>query len=59
MNLLYEMVYRKKQEQYKLDGDLQAFNSFIAKAHDFQYAIAAKKSSEKEYNEWLNEQLRS
>lgn len=59
MNLLYEMVYRKKQEQYKLDGDLQAFNSFISKAHDFQFEIAAKKSSEKEYREWLNEQLRS
>lgn len=59
MNLLYEMVYHKKQEQYKLDGDLQAFNSFISKAHDFQFAIAAKKSSEKEYNEWLNEQLQS
>ena len=43
MNLLYEMVYRKKQEQYKLDGDLQAFNSFISKAHDFHFAIAAKK----------------
>ena len=59
MNLLYEMVYRKKQEQYKLDGDLQAFNSFIATAHDFQFAVAAKKSSEKEYTKWLNEQLHS
>ena len=59
MSLLYEMVYRKKQEQYKQDGDLQAFNSFIAKAHDFQYDIAAKKRSEKEYTEWLNQQLQS
>ena len=57
MNLLYEQVYRKKQEQYKLDGDLLAFNSFIDKAHDFQIAVAAKKRSEKEYAEWLNEQL--
>lgn len=58
MNLLYEEVYRKKQEQYKRDGDLQAFNSFIAKAHDYQFAIAAKKPCEREYTEWLTEQGR-
>ena len=57
MNLLYEKVYRMKQEQYKLDGDLQSLNSFITKAHDFQFAIVTKKSSECEYAEWLNKQL--
>lgn len=57
MSLLYEEVYRKKQEQYKLDGDLLAFNSFIDKAHDFQIAVAAKTRSENEYAEWLQEQL--
>lgn len=59
MNLLYEEVYRMKQEQYKLDGDLQALNSFITKAHDFQFAVATKKSSEREYARWLQEQLAS
>ena len=59
MNLLYEQVYRKKQEQYKLDGDLPAFNSFIDKAHSFQYAVATKESPESEYVQWLQEQLRS
>lgn len=60
MNLLYEEVYRKKQEQYKLDGDLQAFNRFISKAQDFQLAVAAKAAgSENEYASWLNEQLLS
>lgn len=56
MTLLYEEIYRSKQEQYKLDGDLQAFNSFIAKAHDFQFAVATKKITETEYTEWLNSQ---
>lgn len=56
MTLLYEEIYRQKQEQYKLDGDLHAFNSFIAKAHDFQFAIITKKASENEYAEWLNSQ---
>lgn len=60
MNLLYEEVYRKKQEQYKLDGDLQAFNRFISKAQDFQLAVAAKAAgSENEYTSWLSEQLSS
>ena len=60
MNLLYEEVYRKKQEQYKLDGDLQAFNGFISKAQDFQLAVAAKAAgSETEYTSWLSEQLSS
>lgn len=60
MNLLYEEVYRKKQEQYKLDGDLQAFNRFISKAQDFQLAVAVKTAgSENEYASWLNEQLSS
>ena len=60
MNLLYEDVYRKKQEQYKLDGDLQAFNGFISKAQDFQLAVAAKAAgSETEYTSWLSEQLLS
>ncbi len=60
MNLLYEEVYRKKQEQYKLDGDLQAFNGFITKAQDFQLAVAAKAAgSENEYTSWLSEQLLS
>ena len=57
MNLLYEEVYRKKQEQYKLDGDLLAFNSFIDKAHSFQYAVATKERPESEYVQWLEEQL--
>ena len=60
MNLLYEEVYRKKQEQYKLDGDLQAFNGFISKAQDFQLAVAAKAAgSETEYTSGLCEQLSS
>lgn len=59
MVLLYEEIYRQKQEQYKLDGDLQAFNSFIAKAHDFQYGVMTKKISENEYAEWLNSQKAS
>ncbi len=59
MALLYEEIYRSKQEQYKLDGDLQAFNSFIAKAHDFQFAVATKKISEAEYTEWLDAQRKS
>ncbi|MCM1329426.1 MAG: hypothetical protein NC253_08305 [Ruminococcus sp.] len=60
MNLLYEEVYRKKQEQYKLDGDLISFNSFISKAQDFQLAVAAKAAgAEPEYACWLNEQLTS
>ena len=57
MNLLYEEVYRKKQEQYKLDGDLPAFNSFIDEAHKFQYAVATKERPESEYAQWLQEQL--
>ncbi len=57
MNLLYEEVYRKKQEQYKLDGDIHTFNSFIDKAHDFQFAVAKKERSESEYAEWLRKQL--
>lgn len=58
MYLLYEEAYRKKQEQYKLDGDLQSFNRFIAKAQDFQLAVAAKTAgSEGEYTRWLREQL--
>lgn len=57
MNLLYEEVYRKKQEQYKLDGDLKAFNSFIDEAHSFQFAVATKKRPESEYTEWLKCQL--
>lgn len=57
MNLLYEEVYRKKQEQYRQDGDLQAFNTFITKAHEFQFNVAVKKSPECEYCKWLNEQL--
>ena len=57
MNLLYEQVYRKKQEQYKLDGDLPAFNSFIDKAHSFQYGVATKELTENEYIQWLQEQL--
>ncbi len=56
MNLLYEEVYRKKQEQYMLDGDLKAFNAFIDKAHSYQYAIATKSGSESEYIAWLKEQ---
>lgn len=60
MNLLYEEVYRKKQEQYKLDGDLISFNTFISTAQDFQLAVAAKAAgSENEYTSWLNEQLTS
>ena len=60
MNLLYEEVYRKKQEQYKLDGDIQAFNGFISKAQDFQLAVAVKAAgSESEYASWLSEQLMS
>ncbi len=59
MTLLYEEIYRSKQEQYKLDGDLQAFNSFIAKAHDFQFAVATKKITETEYNKWLDAQRNS
>ncbi|MBP1559808.1 MAG: hypothetical protein J6C96_00995 [Oscillospiraceae bacterium] len=57
--ILYEEVYRQKQEQYKLDGDLQAFNSFIAKAHELQFEVMTKKTSENEYNEWLMEQRKS
>ncbi len=57
MNLLYDEVYRKKQEQYKLDGDLYAFNSFIDEAHNFQFAVATKERSESEYAAWLKEQL--
>lgn len=58
MYLLYEKAYRKKQEKYKLDGDLQSFNRFIAKAHEFQLAVAAKTvGSEGEYTRWLREQL--
>ncbi len=57
MNLLYDEVYRKKQEQYKLDGDLHAFNSFIDEAHNFQFAVAIKERSESEYAEWLKKQL--
>ena len=57
MNLLYEEVYRKKQEQYKLDGNLPAFNSFIDEAHNFQFAVATKERSESEYTEWLQKQL--
>ncbi len=56
MTLLYEEIYRQKQEQYKLDGDLQAFNSFISKAHDFQYGVMTKQISENEYAAWLNSQ---
>ena len=56
MTLLYEEIYRQKQEQYKLDGDLQAFNSFIAKAHDFQFGVMTKQISENEYAAWLNSQ---
>lgn len=59
MTLLYEEIYRFKQEQYKLDGNLQEFNSFIAKAHDFQFAVATKKIPETEYTEWLNSQRAS
>lgn len=57
MNLLYEKVYRKKQEQYRQDGNLQELNTFITKAHEFQFNVAAKKSQEREYCKWLNEQL--
>lgn len=59
MTLLYEKIYRRKQEQYKLDGDLHAFNSFISKAHEFQFAVATKKISETEYARWLNAQMAS
>lgn len=59
MALLYEEIYRQKQEQYKLDGDLQAFNSFIAKAHDFQFGVMTKQIPENEYKEWLNSQRAS
>lgn len=59
MILLYEKIYRQKQEQYKLDGDLQAFNKFISEAHDFQFAVMTKKISENEYAEWLNTQCAS
>ena len=59
MTLLSEEIYHQKQEQYKLDGDLQAFNSFIAKAHDFQFGVMTKKISENEYAEWLNSQRNS
>lgn len=57
MSLLYEEVYRKKQEQYMSDGDLRAFNSFIDKAHSFQFDVATKERSEREYTAWLREQL--
>ena len=53
MILLYEKIYKQKQEQYKLDGDLQAFNKFIAEAQDFQFAVMTKKIPENEYTEWL------
>ncbi|MDE6600513.1 MAG: hypothetical protein K2K34_10600 [Oscillospiraceae bacterium] len=59
MILLYEKIYRQKQEQYKLDGDLQAFNKFIAEAQDFQFAVMTKKIPEAEYTEWLNAQCAS
>lgn len=59
MILLYEKIYRQKQEQYKLDGDLQAFNKFISEAHDFQFAVMTKKISEDKYAEWLNAQYLS
>ncbi len=54
MILLYEKIYRQKQEQYKLDGDLQAFNKFISDAHDFQFAVMTKKIPETEYAAWLD-----
>ncbi len=59
MTLLYEEIYRSKQEQYKLDGDLQAFNSFINRAHEFQFAVATKKIAETEYTDWLDAQRNS
>lgn len=59
MILLYEKIYRQKQEQYKLDGDLQAFNKFIAEAQDFQFAVMTKKIPENEYTAWLNAQCAS
>lgn len=59
MTLLYEQIYRRKQDQYKRDGDLQSFNSFIAKAHEMQYAVATKAIPETEYNNWLNSQMAS
>ncbi len=59
MTLLYEEIYRTKQEQYKHDGNLQALNSFISKAHDFQFAVATKKITETEYTEWLDAQRNS
>ena len=59
MILLYEKIYRQKQEQYKLDGDLQAFNKFISDAHDFQCAVMTKKIPETEYAAWLDAQCAS
>jgi len=59
MILLYEKIYRQKQEQYKLDGDLQAFNKFISDAHVFQLAVITKKIPETEYAAWLDAQCAS
>ena len=59
MELLYEKIYRQKQEQYKLDGDISAFNSFIDKAHDLQSAVIRKECRESEYINWLQDQIRS
>ncbi len=56
MSTLYEEVYKQKQAQFKLDGDLQSFNQFISLAQDYQFAVITKEQSENSYIEWLMDQ---